>query len=218
MRDFVVKGTRRIILGVGLIVALSALGVNIGPLLALIGAAGFVVAFALQDTLSNFASGIMILVYRPFDVGDVVDVASVSGTVNSLNLVSVTIKTFDNKTIIVPNNEVWNNVITNATSTLTRRVDMVFGIGYGDDMAKAQSILEDIVKHHPDTLGDPEPLVKLNELGESSVNFICRPWVRTENYWKVYWDVTRTVKERFDAEGISIPFPQRDVHIHQAAD
>lgn len=218
MRAFVVKSVRRAVLVVGLIVALAQLEVDIGPLLALIGAAGFVVAFALQDTLGNFASGIMILVYRPFDVGDVVDVAGVSGTVESLNLVSVAIKTFDNKSVVVPNNEVWGNVITNATASHTRRVDLVFGIGYGDDMAKAQSILERIVAAHEDTLENPAPVIKVHELADSSVNFICRPWVKTDNYWKVYWDITRSVKEQFDAEGVSIPFPQRDVHLYKTAE
>jgi small conductance mechanosensitive channel len=214
MRDFVAKMVQRVVVALGLILGLSALEVNIGPVLAVVGAAGFVIAFALQDTLGNFASGIMILVYRPFDVGDVVDVAGVSGTVSALTIVSTTIKTFDNKIMIVPNNSVWQNVITNATGSPTRRVDLVFGIGYQDDIDKAQRILEDVVREHPLTLDEPAPTIKVHELGDSSVNFICRPWVKTADYWSVYWDVTRTVKQRFDAEGVSIPFPQRDVHLY----
>lgn len=216
MRDFISTVVRRAIIVVGFVVALTTLEIDTGPLLAAIGAAGFVIAFALQDSLSNFASGIMILMYRPFDVGDVVDTGGASGTVTSLNLVSVTINTFDNKKVIVPNNKVWNDVIVNATGVRQRRVDLVFGIGYQDDIAKTQEILERLVKGHELVLKDPEPVVRLHELGDSSVNFICRPWVKTSDYWTVYWDITRAVKEAFDTEGISIPFPQRDVHIYHA--
>ncbi len=214
MRDFLAKLVRRVVLVIGFVVALTALEINTAPLLAAIGAAGFVVAFALQDSLSNFASGIMILLYRPFDVGDVVETGGVSGKVTALNLVSVTINSFDNKTVLVPNNNVWNDVITNATGVRQRRVDLVFGIGYDDDIDKAQAVLERIVQNHELVLKNPEPVIKLHELADSSVNFICRPWVNTDDYWTVYWDVTRSVKEEFDKEGISIPYPQRDVHMH----
>jgi small conductance mechanosensitive channel len=217
MQDFMTTAVHRICIGIGIIVGLSALEVNIGPLLALIGAAGFVVAFALQDTLGSFASGIMILLYRPFDVGDLVDLAGVTGKVAKLNLVSVTIKTLDNKIVIIPNNAVWGNVITNATGSKERRVDMVFGIGYSDDMEKAQTLIENILETHPLVLKDPEPVVRVHELGDSSVNFVCRPWSKTDDYWTVYWDVTRGVKEAFDANDVSIPFPQRDVHLYQVA-
>lgn len=216
MRKFVAKMARRIVLMLGLIVALSSLEISVGPILAAIGAAGFVVAFALQDSLSNFASGIMILVYRPFDVGDVVETGGVSGKVTTLNLVSVGINTFDNKLVLVPNNKVWNDVIINATSVRERRVDMTFGIGYDCDMAVAQTVLERIVSEHELVLKMPEPVIKVHELADSSVNFICRPWVKTEDYWTVYWDITRRVKEDFDAAGISIPFPQQDVHVHHS--
>lgn len=213
-RDFLVNSARRSILIVGLIVALGQLEVEISPLLAAIGAAGFVVAFALQGTLSNFASGILILVYRPFDVGDFVEVAGVTGTVESMTLMTTTIKSADNKRVVIPNNSIWGNVITNVTGNSTRRVDMVFGIGYGDDTDKAKGILENILSSHPLVLKDPEPVVRIHELADSSVNFICRPWSMTSDYWTVYWDVTREVKQRFDAEGVSIPFPQRDIHVY----
>ncbi len=216
LADFLVKGVRRLILIVGIIVGLAALEVNIGPLLAVIGAAGFVVAFALQDSLGNFASGILILLYRPFDVGDVIDVAGVLGKVNSMNLLSVEIMTPDNKSVIVPNNSVWGGVITNATGSDKRRVDMVFGIGYDDNIQDALRILDQIVRSHELVLKDPEPVVKLHELADSSVNFIVRPWATPADYWTVYWDVTRAVKEAFDREGISIPYPQRDVHVYNA--
>lgn len=215
LSTFIVGMVRRIIMIVGIIVGLSALEVNIGPLLAVIGAAGFVVAFALQDTLSNFASGIMIMFYRPFDVDDVIDVSGVVGTVKSMNLVTTKIMTFDNKLMIVPNNSIWGNIITNATGSRKRRVDLVFGIGYQDDIAHAERVLNEIVAAHPLVLKDPEPVIQLHELADSSCNFVCRPWSKTEDFWTVYWDITRSVKERFDAEGISIPYPQRDVHLIQ---
>jgi small conductance mechanosensitive channel len=215
--DFMVTTVRRLILAVGVIVGLAAMEVNIGPLLAVIGAAGFVIAFALQNSLGNFASGILILVFRPFDVGDVIEVAGVLGTVQSMNLLSINIRTPDNKSVIVANNQVWGGVITNVTGSDTRRVDLVFGIAYGDDIDHARRVLEELVSSHQKVLKSPEPVIRLHELGESSVNFICRPWVRTADYWDVYWDLTAAVKQRFDSEGISIPFPQRDVHLFQAA-
>ena len=215
LRKFVVHSVRRVTLCIGLIFGLAALEINIGPLLALIGAAGFVVAFALQTTLSNFASGIMIMLYKPFDVGNFVDVAGVSGVVRSMNLVTTTITTPDNQIMVVPNNSIWGNIIINITGSAERRVDLVFGIGYGDDIGHAQQVLADIVSEHSLVLATPAPVIQVHELADSSVNFICRPWAKTSDYWTVYWDLTRMVKERFDAEGISIPFPQRDVHIFQ---
>ncbi|MFC1781188.1 mechanosensitive ion channel domain-containing protein, partial [Planctomycetota bacterium] len=201
------------VLIIGIIIALPKLGINIAPMLAGLGVIGFILGFALQGTLSNFASGLMILMYRPYDVGQIIEAAGVKGVVNSMNLVSTTIKTFDNQIIVIPNGSIWGDVITNVTGSNTRRVDMKFGISYSDDIAKVAEILEDIVRSHELVLKDPEPVVKLHELGDSSVNFVCRPWVKTPDYWTVYWDVTRTVKERFDKQGVSIPFPQRDVHI-----
>ncbi len=213
--EFLSKMARGTILIVGVMAAIPRLGIEITPLLAVIGAAGFAVAFALQNTLSNFASGIMILFYQPFDVGDSVEVAGISGKVESLTLVSTELNTADNKKVLVPNNSVWQGIITNATGSKTRRVDLVFGIGYGDSIEKVIGILEEIAGQHELVLETPEPVIKVFELADSSVNLICRPWAKTADYWTVYWDVTRTVKERFDAEGISIPFPQRDVHLFQ---
>jgi small conductance mechanosensitive channel len=215
LREFLVMTSRRLVLFIGFFVGLSALEVNIGPVLAIIGAAGFVIAFALQNSLSNFASGILMLIYRPFDVGEVISVAGVLGKVESMNLLSTQLRTPDNQLVIVPNNSVWGDVITNITGITQRRVDLVFGIGYGDDIDKAQKILEEIVNEHELVLEEPEAIVKLHELADSSVNFICRPWTKPQDYWNVYWDITREVKRRFDAEGVSIPFPQRDVHIYQ---
>jgi small conductance mechanosensitive channel len=131
-----------------------------------------------------------------------------------MSLVNTTVLTFDNQTLVVPNSKIWGDVIKNVTAQTIRRVDLVFGIGYADDIPKAEAILEDIVRSHEKVLKDPEPVVKLHELGDSSVNFVMRPWVKRDDYWDVYWDITREVKLRFDAEGVSIPFPQRDVHLY----
>jgi small conductance mechanosensitive channel len=215
LSEFMVLSARRLVLFVGFFVGLSALEINIGPVLAIIGAAGFVIAFALQNSLSNFASGILMLVYRPFDTGDFINVAGTVGKVETMNLLSTQLRSPDNQLVIVPNNSVWGDVITNITGITQRRVDMVFGIGYNDDIDKVQKILEEIVNGHELVLKEPEAIVKLHELADSSVNFICRPWVSPGDYWTVYWDITREVKRRFDAENVSIPFPQRDVHIYR---
>ena len=215
LREFLVMSARRLVFIIGFFVGLSALEVNIGPVLAIVGAAGFVIAFALQNSLSNFASGILMLIYRPFDVKDMINVAGVLGKVESMNLLSTQLRTPDNQLIIVPNNSVWGDVITNVTGITERRIDLVFGIGYSDDIDKAQKILEEIVSGNELVMKDPEPVIKLHELADSSVNFICRPWVKPENYWEVYWHITREVKRRFDAEGVSRPVPQTDVHLYQ---
>ena len=197
----------------GVLVALSQLGFTVGPLLTGLGVVGFIIGFALQDTLGNFAAGVMILLYRPYDVGDLIEVAGGSGKVHDMTLVSTTILTLDHRTLVIPNNKIWGDVIQNVTAQKERRIDMIFGISYSDDIPHAERVLKEILEAHEQVLDDPESMVKLHNLGESSVDFIVRPWAETENYWDVYWDVTREVKIRFDAEGISIPFPQRDVHI-----
>ena len=214
-RDFFIKMTGRLILLFGFIIAIAQLGIEVGPLLAGLGIAGFIIGFALQDTLSNFASGLMILVYRPFDVGDVIEAGGVTGKVDKMNLVSTMVLTFDNQLLVVPNKQIWGGVIRNVTHQDTRRVDMKFGIGYSDNIQKAEQLIREIVTGYEKVLKDPEPVIRLHELGESSLNFIVRPWSKTDEYWDVYWHVTREVKRRFDEEGISIPFPQRDVHIYR---
>ena len=215
LRRMIVSGAANGVLFIGILFALSQLGISIGPLLAGLGIAGIIIGFALQDTLSNFASGMMILLYRPYDVGDLIDAGGEFGTVTDMSLVSTVILTIDNQKLVLPNNLIWRGVIRNITAEETRRVDMTFGISYDDDIPKAERILEEILVAHESVLKDPEPIVKLHTLGESSVDFVVRPWVRTDDYWNVYWDVTREVKMRFDAEGISIPFPQRDVHLYE---
>ncbi len=214
LQRMIVSATRSVILVLGLLIGLSQLGISLGPLLAGLGIAGFIIGFALQDSLSNFASGLMILTYRPFDVGDVVEVNGAFGTVRHMSLVNTTIHTFDNQSVIVPNNQIWQHAIKNLTGQKTRRVDMTFGIAYSSDIEKAERILREIVASSDKVLEEPAPLIHLHELGDSSVNFIVRPWVKTDDYWDTYWEITRAVKVRFDSEGISIPFPQRDVHLY----
>jgi len=213
MQAFFVKLTANLVFLFGILIALSQIGVSLGPVLAGFGIAGFIVGFALQDTLSNFASGMMILFYRPYDIDDTIEAAGVNGKVKKMNLVSTTIVTFDNQKLVVPNNKIWGDVIRNVNAESNRRVDLTFGISYADDVAAAEAVLSAIIDAHELVLGDPAPTIKLHTLGESSVDFIVRPWVRAADYWTVYWDVTRSVKEEFDAAGISIPFPQRDVHV-----
>lgn len=215
LRNFLAHTVRNVVFIVGIVVALSMLEIDIGPMIAAIGAAGFVLAFALQGTLSNFAAGVMILLYRPFDVGHVISTAGVTGKVESMSLVSTTVKTPDNQTVVVPNNSIWGGVITNITGNDTRRLDMVFGIGYSDDIPKAKQLLQSIVERDQRILKDPAPMIAVLELADSSVNIACRPWVRTAEYWDVKLDLLETVKREFDEQGISIPFPQRDVHLFQ---
>ncbi len=215
LKDILVSASGALVMFVGILVALSQIGISLGPALAGLGVAGFIVGFALQDTLGNFAAGGMILFYRPYDVNDFVEVSGASGLVKKMNLVSTTITTFDNQTLVIPNSKIWGDVIKNVTAQATRRVDMEFGISYTDDIEKTERILRDIVESHDKVLAEPEPNIRLHKLGDSSVNFVVRPWTATADYWEVYWDITREVKMRFDREGISIPFPQRDVHVYQ---
>ncbi|MEW4451337.1 mechanosensitive ion channel domain-containing protein [Bremerella sp. JC817] len=212
--SLIARTIKNVVMIVGFAIALTALEIDITPIVAAIGATGLVVGLALQGTLSNFASGLMILINRPFDVGNVVTAGGVTGVIHQMNLVSTTFKTFDNQTIHVPNNSIWNNVITNITANHTRRVDMEFGIGYDDDFEQAEQIILDVVNAHEKVLKKPEPQVITHDLGESSVNIVCRPWARTEDWWQVKTEVIREVKRRFDEAGISIPFPQQDVHFH----
>ena len=217
LQGFLVTVVYWVVLAIGLMVVLSALGVDITPAFALIGGASFILAFAFQDTLGNLASGLMIMINRPFDKGDYVNVGGVAGTVDSVSIVSTSIVTPDNQVIVIPNKNVWSDVITNVTASDTRRVDLVFGISYNDSIPDAIRVMEEAVEAHPLVLDDPEPTIRVHELADSSVNFVCRPWTKTDDYWTVYWDLMQQVKERFDAAGISIPYPQQDVHVISAA-
>jgi small conductance mechanosensitive channel len=215
MQDFFVSIASKAVIFVGILFAASQIGIELAPLLTGFGVAGVIIGFALQDTLSNFASGLMILIYRPYDVGDMVKVAGIQGTVKNMSLVSTSIQTIDNQRLVIPNNKIWGDVINNITAEKIRRVDMVFGIGYADDIDAAREVFKNILASDSRVLKTPESTVKLHTLNESSVDFVVRPWVKTEDYWDVYWDVTEQVKKNLDNANISIPFPQRDIHIYK---
>ena len=214
LKNMLVSISGGVVMATGILMALSQIGISLAPMLAGLGVAGFIIGFALQDSLGNFAAGAMILIYRPYDVDDFVEVTGASGLVKKMNLVSTTIVTFDNQTLVVPNSRIWGDVIKNVTAQKVRRVDLVFGIGYDDDIEHAERVLNEIVIANEKVLKKPEPNIRLHTLADSSVNFVVRPWTKTDDYWDVYWEITREVKVRFDREGISIPFPQRDVHLY----
>jgi small conductance mechanosensitive channel len=198
-----------------IIAALNQLGIQTTSFIAVIGAAGLAIGLALQGSLANFAAGVLMIIFRPFKAGDYIEGAGVAGTVEAVQIFATQLKTPDNKTIIVPNAKMMGDNITNYSAKDTRRVDMVIGVGYGDDLKKVREILEDILAKDDRVLEDPAPTIGVLELGDNSVNFAVRPWVKKEDYWGAYFDVTETVKRRFDEEGISIPFPQRDVHLYE---
>ena len=193
--------------------AISQVGIETTSFIAVLGAAGFAIGLALQGSLANFAAGVLLLIFRPFKVGDFIEGAGVSGVVETLHVFTTTLKTGDNKTIIVPNGDLASGTIVNYSAQATRRVDLVFGIGYGDDIDKAKALMREEMAADERILKDPEPTVGLVELADSSVNFVCRPWVNSADYWGVLFDLNESIKKRFDAEGINIPYPQQDVHI-----
>ena len=197
--------------------ALSKLGVDTTSFAALIAAAGLAIGFALQGSLGNFAAGVMLIIFRPFRAGDYVEAGGTSGTVEQIQVFATTLKTPDNKTIVVPNSAITGGNITNYSARETRRVDMVFGIGYGDDIRKAKEVISGILARDNRILKEPEPVIAVSELADSSVNIVVRPWVKTADYWGVFFDITEAVKLEFDAQGITIPYPQQDVHMHQVA-
>ncbi len=197
------------------IAALGQLGIQTTSFIAILGAAGLAVGLALQGSLSNFAAGFLLIIFRPFKVGDLIEGAGVFGVVEAIQIFTTQLKTADNKTVIVPNAKLTDDNIVNWTVKGTRRVDMVMGIGYEDDIDKARSLMTDIIAADDRILKDPTPQISVSELADSSVNFVVRPWVKVEDYWGVYFDLTEKIKKSFDANGISIPFPQRDVHVYQ---
>lgn len=201
------------------IASLGQLGVATTSFIAVLGAAGLAVALALQGSLSNFAAGFLLIIFRPFKVGDYIEGAGVAGTVESIQVFTTTLKTADNKTIIVPNAKLSEDNIVNYSAKGTRRVDMVFGVSYEAGIKQVRQVLEDIVTKDERIFADPEPLIVVSELGDSSVSFTVRVWGNAEDYWGIYFDTTEAVKHRFDAEGIGMPYPQRDVHLfeHKAA-
>ena len=198
-----------------IIAALNQLGIQTTSFIAIIGAAGLAIGLALQGSLANFAAGVLMIIFRPFQVGEYIEGAGVAGSVEKVQIFTTQLKTPDNKTIIIPNAKIMGDNITNYSAKDTRRVDMVIGVGYGDDLKKVREILEDILAKDDRILEDPAPTIGVLELGDNSVNFAVRPWVKRDDYWGTYFDVTETVKRRFDEEGISIPYPQRDVHLYE---
>jgi small conductance mechanosensitive channel len=197
------------------IAAIGKLGVQTTSFVAVIGAAGLAVGLALQGSLSNFASGFLLILFKPFKVGDVIKAGGEAGVVVEVGILTTELKTPDNVKIIMPNSSIMGGSITNMSAHPTRRVDMVVGVGYGDDLNKAKQIMEDLLAADERVLKDPAPTVAVSNLGDSSVDFVVRPWVNSADYWAVKFDFTKSVKEKFDAEGVSIPFPQRDVHLFQ---
>jgi len=213
--DFVAAIVNALLMLFVIIASLNQLGVDTSSLVALVAAAGLAVGLALQGSMQNFAAGVMIIIFKPFKSGDFIDAGGVTGVVEKVQIFSTTMRTGDNKEIIVPNGGIYSGPITNFSARDTRRVDMVFGIGYDDDFRQAKAILERLVTEDERILPEPAPVVGLSELGDSSVNFVVRPWVNSGDYWKVLWDMNEKVKTEFDAAGISIPYPQMDVHLHQ---
>jgi small conductance mechanosensitive channel len=197
-----------------LIAAAGQLGINTTPFLTIVAAAGLAVALALKDSLSNFASGVMLILFSPFKVGDYVTAGGQSGTVESIDIFNTILKTPDNQTVIVPNSSITTDVITNVNAKPTRRIDLVVGIGYDDNIGEAKSVLQDLIKADSRILSDPAPTIAVSELADSSVNFVVRPWVKTADYWAVRFDLTEKIKLTFDEKSISFPYPQQDVHMY----
>jgi len=197
-----------------IIAAISQIGIETTSLIAVMGAAGLAVGLALQGSLSNFAAGVLIVVFRPYRVGDFVEAAGISGSVEQVQILTTVLRTGDNKQIIVPNSQIMGSIITNYSANDTRRVDMTIGVSYDDNLDKVRATLEELIDADARILKDPEPLIAVSALADSSVNFTVRPWVKTGDYWGVMFDLTEAIKKRFDKEGISFPFPQQDVHLY----
>lgn len=197
-----------------IIAAVGQLGIQTTPLVAVLGAAGLAVGLALQGSLSNFASGVMLVLFRPFRKGDYVEAGGTSGSVDEVGIFNTVLTTPDNRRVIVPNGQITNDVITNYSALDTRRIDLVIGVDYGDDLRVARSTIEKVLSAHDKVLADPEPIIWVLDLADSSVNFAVRPWVKSEDYWGVRSELLESLKTELEAAGCSIPFPQRDVHLH----
>ncbi len=200
------------------IAALDQLGVETTSIVAILGAAGLAVGLALKDSLGNFAAGVMLIIFRPFKVGDYVEAGGAAGVAKEVHIFNSIFTTPDNKTVIVPNGAIMSGVIVNYSAMPTRRVDMVIGVGYSSDLSKVKTIIKGILEADTRVLADPAPVVAVSELADSSINLVVRPWVNSADYWAVMWDTTEKVKKEFDAAGIEIPFPQMDVHLHKQQD
>ena len=215
LSEFVISIISVVLTFIVALIALEQLGLDTTSLLALLGAAGLAVGLALKDSLSNFAAGVMLILFKPFKTGDFVEAAGIAGVVERITIFSTQLRTGDNRQIIVPNSGIYGDVITNFSAKPTRRVDLVIGISYDDNIKQARDIIQTILDQDDRILKDPAPVIVVGELGDSSVNLLVRPWVKTSDYWPVYWHLLETIKMTFDDQGISIPFPQRDVHIYQ---
>jgi len=213
--DFLGTIAYALILIAAIIAAVDQMGIPATSFMAIIGAAGLAIGLALKDSLSNFASGVMLVLFRPFSKGDLVDAGGILGTVDEIHLVSTILTTPDNKQIIVPNSLMYSSAITNFSAKDTRRVDMVIGVGYDDDLKMAAKVLQKVCSEHPKVLDEPATKIFINNLGDSSVDFVVRPWVKSEDYWGVLADVLETSKVELEAAGCNIPYPQTDVHLHQ---
>ena len=217
LRRFIANLLRMLLMLFVIIAAIHQLGIQTASLIALLGAAGLAVGLALQGSLSNFAAGVLIVLFRPYKVGDWIEGGGVSGAVEEVQILTTVLKTGDNKRVIIPNSQIMGSTITNYSANETRRVDLVVGVSYSDDLDKVRKELEDLVAADERILDDPAVTIAVSELADSSVNFVLRPWVKTEDYWGVYFGLTEAVKKRFDEVGISIPFPQQDVYVHNVA-
>ena len=204
-----------VLMVVVVIATINQLGIQTTSLLAIFGAAGLAVGLALQGSLSNFAAGVLLIAFKPYKVGDYIEAGGASGSVEDVQIFTTVLKTGDNRRIIVPNAQIMAGTIVNNSANPTRRIDLVAGCGYEDDLDKVRSVLEGIIAADDRILKEPAPTIAVSELADSSVNFVVRPWVNSADYWSTYCDLTEQIKKRFDAEGISIPFPQRDVHVYQ---
>ncbi len=218
LETFVCNLVRMVLMVVVIIAAIGQLGIETTSFIAIFGAAGLAVGLALQGSLSNFAAGVLIVLFRPYKVGDFVEAAGIAGVVEQVQILTTVLKTGDNKQIIVPNGQIMNSIITNFSANDTRRVDMVVGVSYDDDLDKVRSTIEELVAAEDRILDDPACTIAVSALADSSVNFVVRPWVKTSDYWGVMFDLTEAIKKRFDQDGISFPFPQQDVHLHTVKD
>ncbi|MBT8107684.1 MAG: mechanosensitive ion channel [Gammaproteobacteria bacterium] len=216
LETFVCNLVRMALLVVVIIAAIGALGIQTTSFIAIFGAAGLAVGLALQGSLSNFAAGVLIVLFRPYRVGDFVEAAGIAGVVEQVQILTTVLRTGDNKQIIVPNGQIMDSIITNYSANETRRVDMVVGVSYDDDLDKVRATIQELIDAEERILDDPAPTVAVSELADSSVNFVVRPWVKTPDYWGVMFDLTEAIKKRFDKDGISFPFPQQDVHLYKA--
>ncbi|MEM7414914.1 MAG: mechanosensitive ion channel domain-containing protein [Gemmatimonadota bacterium] len=204
-----------LLIAIVVVAVLQAFGVNAAGLVAVLGAAGLAVGLALQGTLANFASGVMLLIFRPFGVGDLIDAGGTSGIVESIGLFSTTLNSLDNVRIEIPNGNVFGQTIMNYSANESRRIDLVIGVSYDDDLGTAKETMTRIVAADSRVLAEPETTIEVLELGDSSVNFVVRPWVKTDDYWPTRFALTRELKEGIEAAGLSFPYPQQDVHMHQ---